>query len=62
MIITILRTATREELYDARLWTSDHLHLPMTSVSSEVAVAYVCQHFEVAEMTSWDGFIDHRKI
>jgi hypothetical protein len=57
VITTILKNATDVQLREARIWTSDHLHIPYVRVSDLVAVAYVVKHFQAGQLTGWDGFI-----
>lgn len=59
MITEILRHATIDQLAAAITWTADNLHLPEQHVSGQVAVAYVCKHFEAGQLTGWDGFIEN---
>lgn len=61
MITTILRTATIQQLMDAVDHVSTQLHLPRTQVRSEVAVAYICKHFEQGDYSGWDGWIEMRE-
>lgn len=58
MITAIIRNATEGQLKEARIWTSDNLHIPYVKVNNEVAVAYVCKHFVAGQLTGWDGFIE----
>lgn len=59
MITLILKTASVDELRKARLYVSDCLHLPLDDVTVPVAVAYVCGHFEMGQLTGWDGFVEN---
>lgn len=58
MIHTILKTATLTELREAREQVAHWLHLNVDEVSSVVAVAYICKHFEQGTYSSWDGWIE----
>jgi hypothetical protein len=60
MIQTILKTATLTDLRDAREQVAHWLHLNADEVSSVVAVAYICKHFEQGDYSSWDGWIEMR--
>lgn len=60
MITTILRTATVQQLMGAVDFVSDQLHLPPQHVSVQVAVAYICKHFEQGTYSGWDGWIEMR--
>ena len=57
-ILPIVNEATFKQLTAARQWTADHLHVPRTEVTSQVAVAYVVRHFKSGELEGWDGFVD----
>lgn len=56
MITTILKNASIWEIADARGWAADHLHVPVTSIPDDVAVAYVVRHFKQGYLTGWEGF------
>lgn len=58
MITNILRTAQPEHIVQAIVWTADNLHVPPSTISYHVAVAYVCRHFEAGQLTGWDGFVE----
>lgn len=58
MIITIIRNAHPRQIEAAIRWTADNLHVPWDLINEYVAVGYVCKHFEVGELTGWDGFIE----
>lgn len=56
-ISEIIRVAEIRHLITARCWTADHLHVPESSVSNDVAVAYVVRHFEAGRLSGWGGFV-----
>lgn len=60
MIQTILKTATLTDLREAREQVAHWLHLNVDEVSSVVAVAYICKHFEQGTYSSWEGWIEMR--
>ncbi len=58
MITLILKNASLSQLSAAVQYTADHLHIPESMVTSTVAVAYICKHFEMGAYTGWDGFTE----
>lgn len=60
MIQTILRMAHVADLREAREQVAHWLHLNADEVSSVVAVAYICKHFEQGAYSSWDGWMEMR--
>jgi hypothetical protein len=56
VITTILNTARQEDLEQARVFVSNHLHLPLEDVSRKVAVAYICKHFRQGSYEYWEGW------
>lgn len=61
MITTIVRNATREQRTTSRKFVADLLHIPYEDVSTVVAVAYICKHFEQGSYSGWDGWIEMRE-
>jgi hypothetical protein len=59
MITTIIRNATGPQRRAAITHTADHLHVPEETVSIEVAVAYIVRHFEMGQLSGWDGFVEN---
>lgn len=59
MITTIIANATGKQLRTAVTHTADHLHVPEETVSVTVAVAYIVRHFEMGQLSGWDGFIEN---
>lgn len=57
-LVLIRDEATASELAAATRWTADHLHVPADHLTHIVAVAYVVRHFEMGQLSGWDGFVE----
>jgi len=58
MITTILRTATLAHLHEAQQMVADALHLDVTRITYEVAVAYIQKHYETIGYSGWEGWVE----
>jgi hypothetical protein len=58
MITTILRTATLAHLHEARQFVAATLHIDVSHVTREVAVAYIQQHYETVGYSGWEGWVE----
>lgn len=62
MITTIIANATGPQLRAAITHTANHLHVPEECVGATVAVAYIVKHFEMGQLSGWDGFLNATEV
>ena len=57
-ISTYLREAQVEHLHAAQQMVADALHIDVTRITYEVAVAYVQKHYETVGYSGWEGWVE----
>lgn len=57
-VIETLRGASPRQVARAADWTAARLHVPVESVTDDVAVAYVIRHYRAGRLEGWDGFLE----